>query len=284
MDVFKVPAKPADHRISYGPLEFQFGDLRLPLLTKGKLAPLVVFLHGGWWQSAIDLEYAGHLCESLKYHGIASWSLEYRRVGSTGGGWPTTFQDAAAGFDHISELAKTYPIDLKRVITMGHSAGGHLAFWLAGRHHIPMTTETTATSMVQQSQPKVPLMGAIALAGAVDLRMTIDLSGELTFAHDKREVFSLMGGSPTEFPDRYRAGNPGDLLPFGVPQVLVQGSLDAQIPPELPGRWAEMARRQGDKVDVEIVPGVGHRDVVDPENPAWKVALDATIKLLAGPR
>jgi acetyl esterase/lipase len=274
MDVFKTPAKPADHRIHYGSLESQFGDLRVPAMVHGKLSPLVVFLHGGWWQSAFDLEYAGHLCESLKSHGIASWSLEYRRVGSTGGGWPATFQDAATGFDHVAELAKIYPLDLQRVITMGHSAGGHLAFWLAGRHHIP------ATSVLHDPQPKIPIHGAVALAGAVDLRLAIDLSGWLTFAHDKREVFGLMGGPPADFPDRYRAGNPGDLLPLGVRQVLIQGSVDGQIPPELPRRWAEMARRQGEQVDVLIIPGAGHFDVVDPESAAWKVALDATRKLL----
>jgi acetyl esterase/lipase len=274
MDVFKIAAHPADHRIHYGPLESQFGDLRLPSNAGGKPVPLVLFLHGGWWQSAYDLEYGGHLCESLKAHGIASWSLEYRRVGSTGGGWPTTFQDAAAGFDYLTVLAKNYPIDMKQVVAMGHSAGGHLAFWLAGRHHIP------ASSVLHEPQPAVPLQGVVALAGAIDLRLTIDLSGYLTFAHDKREVFSLMGGSPADFQDRYRAGNPGDLLPLGVRQSLIQGSVDGQIPPELPHRWAEMSRRQGEQVELSIIPGAGHFDVVDPDSRAWDVALGATMKML----
>jgi pimeloyl-ACP methyl ester carboxylesterase len=89
-----------------------------------------------------------------------------------------------------------------------------------------------------------------------------------------------MGGSPADFQDRYRAWNPGDLLPLGVRQALIQGSNDAQIPSELPGRWADMARRQGEEVDVSIVSGAGHFDVVDPESAAWAVALGATMKLL----
>ena len=236
--------------------------------------PLIVFFHGGWWESAYDLGYAGHLCQELKKDGIASWSVEYRRVGDTGGGWPTTFQDAAAGFDFVAILAKKFPLDLTRVIAAGHSAGGHLAFWVAGRHHIDPHSE------IYEPRPQVPLHGVLALAGAVDLRVTIDLSGFFTFAHDRREVYALMGGDPTEVPDRYKAGNPGDLLPFNVPQVLIQGTEDDQIPPVLPSRWSEMARCRGDTVAVNIIPGASHFDVVDPESLAWSAVRNAIVKLL----
>jgi acetyl esterase/lipase len=274
MDIFARPAPSADYRIHYGPGQYQFGDLWLPTHEATQRVPLVVFVHGGWWQSAYDLEYAGHLCAALKAVGVASWSIEYRRVGSTGGGWPSTFQDVAAGFDYLATIAKNYPIDLRRVIAMGHSAGGHLAFWLAGRHHIP------ETSPIYQPQPKVALRGLIALAGAVDLRLTIDLSGYFTFAHDKHEVYSLMGGPPAELQERYRAGNPGDLLPLNAPQILIQGSDDGQIPPQLPDRWAELARRQGDAVTVTIIVGADHFDVVDPQSKAWPTVQAAVLKLL----
>jgi pimeloyl-ACP methyl ester carboxylesterase len=113
--------------------------------------------------------------------------------------------------------------------------------------------------------------GVVSLAGAVDLRLLCDLAGYFEFAHCKRWVVSLMGGLPKDFPERYAAGNPGDLLPLGVPQWLVQGDEDEQIPPELPGRWAGNARRAHDVVDVEIVKGAGHFEVVDPESAAWGV-------------
>jgi acetyl esterase/lipase len=236
--------------------------------------PLIIFVHGGWWKSAYDLTYGGHLCAALKSSGVATWSIEYRRVGSTGGGWPTTFQDVAAGCDYAATLAKSYSLDLSRVIAMGHSAGGHLAFWLAGRHHI------SEKSPIHTPQPKVAPRGVIALAGAVDLRLTCDLAGYLSFAHDKQEVHSLMGGSPVEFEDRYRAGNPGDLLPLGVPQLLIQGSEDDQIPPQLPGRWAEMARHQGDTVTVTIIPSADHFNVVDPQSKAWSIVQAAVLKMV----
>ncbi len=274
MNILSLSLLTADHRISYGAGQFQFGDLWIPQTRSGSLLPLVVFFHGGWWKSEYDLGYAGRLCAALKQEGIASWSVEYRRVGETGGGWPMTFQDAAAGFDFVGTLAKNFPLDLSRVITMGHSAGGHLAFWVAGRQHIDPHSE------VYEPRPQVPLLGTIALAGAVDLRLTIDLSGYFTFAHDKQEVYALMGGRPQDLPDRYKAANPGDLLPFHVPQVLIQGTADDQIPPELPLRWAEMSRRMGDTAAVSMIPSADHFDVVDPESRAWETVLDLVHKMI----
>jgi acetyl esterase/lipase len=273
-DILSRPVLTADHRIAYGAGPDQFGDLWIPQTQSRSLLPLVVFFHGGWWKSKYDLGYAGYLCAAFKKEGIAVWSVEYRRVGEIGGGWPTTFQDAAAGFDFAATLAKSYPLDLSRVITMGHSAGGHLAFWIAGRHHIDPHSE------IYQPRPQVPLHGAIALAGAVDLRLTIDLSGYFAFAHDKQEVYNLMGGSPQDLPDRYKAGSPGDLLPFHVPQILIQGTEDDQIPPELPTRWAEMGHRLGDSAVVKMIPSADHFDVVDPESVAWGTIRDSVRKMV----
>jgi acetyl esterase/lipase len=265
-----------DLRLPYGPLPLHFGDLWLP---KGSLGskqrwPLVVLIHGGWWKAKYDLGYAGFLCDAMRAQGIAVWSLEYRRVGDEGGGWPGTMQDVAAGMDHVAKLAEAYPLDLQRVIAAGHSAGGHLAFWLAGRHHIPHTSE------LAEPQPKFMLRGVVALAGAVDLRLTIDLGGFFSFSSGGPAVRSLMGGDPKQVPERYSAGDPGLLLPLGLKQILVQGSEDNQIPAELPRRWAENAKRQGDSVEVKIVPGADHFDVVDPGSLAWSVSRDAMLSLL----
>jgi acetyl esterase/lipase len=262
-DILTRTPPAADHRIRYGTGDFQFGDLRLPKLAPNERAPVLVFLHGGWWKSAYGLDYAGHLCAALKADGFASWSLEYRRVGNPGGGFPGTFEDVANGFDYLQTLAKTYPLDLNRVVVAGHSAGGHLAFWLAGRHHLPETGPLASFRVA------APIRGAVALAGAVDLKLTMDLAGWFTFAHDKQMVLDLMGATPAQSPDRYLAANPGDLLPLNVPQFLLQGTDDDQIPPQLPVRWAERARGIGDSVTVDIISGADHFDIVDPQSKAW---------------
>lgn len=267
----------ADLRLPYGSLPLQFGDLWLPKPAPNhpiSRFPLIVFIHGGWWQSAYDLGYAGFLCEAMRALGVAVWSLEYRRVGNPGGGWPGTMQDVAAGMDHVVMLASAYPIDLHRVIAAGHSAGGHLAFWLAGRHHIPHT------SPLAEPQPNLGLRGVVGLAGAVDLRLTIELTNFFSFRNGAPSVRDLMGGDPKQYPERYAAADPGQLLPLGVPQMLVQGTDDDQIPPQLPARWADNARRQGDHVDLRIIPGADHFDIVDPESSTWHVTRDAFLSLL----
>ena len=270
----RVPP-PADRRLKYGAGELQFGDLRVPSLPEGQRAPLVMFLHGGWWKAAYGLGYGGHLCAALKAAGIATWSIEYRRVGDAGGGWPGTFEDVAAGYDYLGTLAKSVPVDLNRVVVAGHSAGGHLAYWLAGRPHLPEQGSLAGLRQIR------PMRGVIALAGAVDLRLTIDLAGWFTFAHDKQEVEALMGGTPAEHPDRYKAANPGDLLPLNVPQFLLQGTDDDQLPPQLPVRWAERGRQMGEKVAVDLIPGADHFDLVDPQSKAWPRVMAAILKALA---
>lgn len=269
----KPPA--ADFRLAYGPDEFNFGDLRVPGLEAGKRAPLVVFLHGGWWKAEYGLEYGGHLCADLKKHGVATWSLEYRRVGNAGGGWPGTFADVAAGFDHVATLAKTYPLDLNRIMVAGHSAGGHLAFWLAGRQHIP------DASMLRNPQPQLAIHSVLALAGAVDLQKTLALAGDSTFAHDREQVLRFMGAMPAQAPERYAAGDPGALLPFNVPQMLVQGTEDDQIPAALPRQWAERGRSRGETVGLEMIPGADHFDVVDPDSKAWPLVRSTILKSFA---
>ena len=233
-------------------------------------------MHGGWWKSFYGLEYGGFLCEALRRDGVATWSIEYRRVGDAGGGWPGTFEDIAAGFDFLAALGKSYALDLSRVVVAGHSAGGQLGFWLAGRMHLP---ETGALASLRK--PAVGVKALVGLAGALDLRLTIDLAGYLTFAHDKAEVISFMGGSPSEVPERYKAGNPGDLLPLNVPQYVVQGTEDDQIPPGLPGRWAERGKRMGERVEVTMLAGAGHFDVVDPESSYWAQVRSVFARALA---
>ena len=268
----RTPLK-ADHRVPFGTDASQFGDLWLPAGAAGAKAPVVVFLHGGWWRAEFGLEYGSHLCAALKREGIACWSLEYRRVGQPGGGWPGTFEDVAFGYGFLRVLAGMYPLDLDRVVVVGHSAGGHLAFWLAGRPHLP------ESGPLQPPGQMLAMRGVVGLAAVVDLRMTIDLA-EGVFRTARQQVVDLMQATPAQAPERYRAGNPGDLLPLHVPQVLLQGSLDGQIPPQLPERWTARGHRIGETVAFERILNADHFDVADPESKAWPQVRDAIKRLL----
>ena len=263
-DILKLKAPPGQ-RIAYGSDPLQFGELRLPE-GKGK-HPVAVVIHGGCWQAAYDLEHIGTLSAALTLAGIATWTLEYRRIGNPGGGWPGTFQDVGRGLDYLRELAARHPLDLERVVVMGHSAGGHLALWAAARRRLPKDSPAATAD-------PLPLRGAISLAGVPDLRQ-----GAAKHVCGNA-VEELMSGPAAQVADRYRQASPGEMLPLGVPQVLLHGALDRIVPVELSQEYAERARKAGDTARVQILSDAGHFELIAPHTSAWPAVLAAAQALL----
>lgn len=257
--ILTLPPPPADLRISYGAHPLQFGELRLP--TGPGPYPLAIVVHGGFWRAHYDLAHAGHECAALTAAGIATWNVEYRRLGN-GGGWPVTFQDVAAASDYVRQLAIDYPVDLSRVITVGHSAGGQLALWLAGRRRLPKDAPLWLPNPLQ-------LRAAISLAGVVDLRRAWELQlGDAV-------VLELLGGSPDEVSERYAATSPAELLPLGISQWLIHGTRDDPVPFEFSEQYWEAASAVGDAATLVTLAGAGHFEPIDPRSTEWPQVLDA---------
>jgi acetyl esterase/lipase len=267
-DILERPAPPADARIAYGPDDQQFGDLRLPA-GPGPY-PVVVAIHGGYWRARYGLEYFGHVCAALAQSGVATWNIEYRRLGNPVGGWPGTFADVAQAVDYLRALAPRHALDLARVVALGHSAGGHLALWAAARHRLP------GDHPLRGAAP-LPLAGVVALAGVCDLRQAwaLRLSDGV--------VRPFLGGAPDDVPDRYAAASPAELLPLGVPQALVHGTADPNVPYVVSRDYAARASAAGDAATLITLSGAGHFEMVDPETPEWRTALGATLRLLGTP-
>lgn len=256
---------PADARIRYGHDAPQFGDLRLP--PGDGPHPVAVFLHGGCWLSEFDIAHTGKLTAALAANGIATWSLEYRRVGDAGGGWPGTFEDVARGAAHLPSIAEEYHLDLDRVIAMGHSAGGQLALWLAAGCKLPPAAALPATA-------KFELRGVLALAPAADFDYLYE------HATCDRAVARLMGGGPEEFPDRYRLADPMRFPSGSGPQVIIVGRHDETWTPPA-RRYFGHAERRGDDVRLIEAPVSGHFELIDPGSSAWPLVLGAARDLQA---
>lgn len=257
--VMGVATRAPDQVIRYGEAPEQFGHLRLPRGT-GPF-PVVVFIHGGCWLSQFGIEHAAPLEQALADSGYAVWSLEYRRVGNPGGGWPGTFRDVAAGADYLRTVAERYPLDLTRVIAAGHSAGGFFALWLAARHKLP------AGSELRDPDP-------LRVHGVLGLAPAPDLEGLHQAGVCGKVINGLMGGSPTEVPTRYAAASLMQLAPIDVPTEAVIGEADASWAPV--GRaYVRRAMEAGDRrLHVVEVPGAGHFDVIAPFAPAWRAVMD----------
>lgn len=266
-EAMSMPRPAPDRRIAYGPAPQQFGELRLP--DGPGPHPVAIVLHGGCWLSEYDLGYISGLAAALANAGVATWSLEYRRVGDDGGGWPGTFLDVGLGADHLRSLAADFGLDLGRVVTVGHSAGGHLALWLAARPGLAPGDE------LRGADP-LPVAGVVALAGIADLAAYAAPDG------CGAAVAPLLGGPPDQVPDRVRRASPIELVPLGVPQHLVVGALDPIVPPVHVRRYAEAAAAAGDAVEVVVVPAAGHFEPTVPDHEAFAPVL-AAVRAAVGP-
>ena len=225
-DLLALPQPPPDETIAYGAAPQQFAELHVPEGPGPR--PVVVVVHGGCWQAPWGLDHIRSFCSALTAEGLATWSLEYRRLGDPGGGWPGTFEDVARGADHLREVARSRPLDVDRVVAVGHSAGGHLALWLAARHRLP-------SDSALGSEAPLRLRGVVSLAGVPDLRQ----GSESQVCGDA--IPRLLGDPPAAFEERLKVGSPAELLPLGRPQRLVCGALDRIVPPELSDDYATAA-------------------------------------------
>lgn len=252
------PEGPSLTRVKYGFQHArQFGDLRLP--AGDGPHPVAIVLHGGFWLATYELSLMDPLCAALTTQGIATWNVEYRGVGNEGGGWPGTLLDVAAGADFLRALALTRPIDLWRVVTLGHSAGGHLALWLAARRRVKL-------GPLASTNP-------LAIAHAVALAPVADLRAAWTAGYTVVE--KLLGGTPKEFSARYTDASPAEHLPLGIRQVLLHGTDDHIVAFDLSRDYVTAAAAQGDDATLVPLEGAGHFEAIDPKSAAWPAVLDA---------
>ncbi len=247
---------------SYGHDRSQRADLHLPV-GSGPY-PVMVLIHGGSWTARYGRIVMRGLVADLVRQGWAAWNIEYRRLGN-GGGWPATFADVAAAIDHLPKLDA--PLDLSRVSVLGHSAGGHLALWVAGREHLPAGAPGHL-----DGEPRVTLERVIAQAGVCDLAGAYRL-------WNGGAVRALMGGSPEALPERYAADDPMCLLPLSMPALLVHGTLDETVSVELSRNYERAARAAGGDVELVEIPGAAgrHRAHINPRGEAW-AAVTARLK------
>lgn len=268
-DIQKLPVPPADHRIAYGQDPLQFGELRLPKRETGvrkqpQRYPVVIVIHGGCWYSEYELSHIANFAGELTKSGVATWSIEYRRIGNKGGAWPGTFQDVARAADYLRELAKQYPLDVNRVIAIGHSAGGQLALWLAARHRLPSESELFIRDPLR-------LRGVVALAAISDMRGYGASCGDA--------VSKVISGSTGKTPERISQTSPIELLPLGAPQILIHGAKDRIVPFQMTRDYEVVAKSKGDSTRVIELPDAGHFELISPQHSAWMAVRTAVLEL-----
>lgn len=257
------PGPMSTRRFDYGDDEDQVADLWLPAGLVDP-APVVVLVHGGFWLQQFDLAQMDGLADSLARNGFVVWNIEYRRVGGAGG-YPQTFDDVAVAIDHLATLDDDR-LDLDRVAVVGHSAGGQLAVWAAGRHALPPEAPW--------ADPVVRPVAAIPLAGVLDL---------VTCAEQRlggSACIDLLRGTPAQEPQHYAWTSPIELAPIGVPVVALHGGADGNVPLSQSSDYVDRAVATGDPAELVVIEGTDHFDVIDPTHESWATVLDRLPDLL----
>ncbi len=233
-------------KLTYGDDPAQFGTLHRPA---GDSRGVVVVIHGGFWRAAYDASLGEPLAADLAGRGWTAWNLEYRRVGN-GGGRPETFDDVAAGIDRLAEVDG---LDLSTVVTLGHSAGGHLAAWAAARGRF-----------AAWQRARVAVTAVVSQAGVLDLGAAFadDLGGGA--------VKALLGTPPGP---SYDAVDPLRQVPLEVPLWCVHGRDDDVVPPSQSAHYVAAATAAGAKAELVAVDG-DHFTVIDTSSEAWSRTVD----------
>jgi acetyl esterase/lipase len=248
-----TPAAPGQ-RVRYGPEPEHFADL---YFAKDKRhAPLAINIHGGYWRARYDLGHASHFCAALAARGLNTANVEYRRVGSRGGGWPHTFEDVRAAYRYLTQSAAKLGIASGPVVVVGHSAGGQLALCLAAHES--------------------SLHRCISLAGVLDLRR----AWQLHLSNDA--VVDFLGGTPEQVPEHYREASPMELTISNARQVIVHGLADDVVPVSISQEYVAVKKKQGEQVEFIPIPKANHFDVIDPQSKAFATIVEAVLRLSRG--
>lgn len=258
-----------DYRILYEINSLTYGDLRIPKSGNAPENgwPVVIYVHGGAWTDNWGLNYMETMVEAMTSLGVVTWNIEFRRIGSEGGGWPGTFLDVANATDFLRELAPIYNLDLNRVIAAGHSSGGHLVLWLGSRHVIP------EDSPLYMEDPLL-LAGVLSHAGIPDLERALTLG-------NRTDTLVLLGDvTPEEAQELYDETSPTHMLPTGTPTSHIVGTKDNPWRITITEEFVELAEALGDEARITIPENATHFDILDPCAPGWPITVNELLILL----
>lgn len=270
-DLQALPSDAPDRRIAYGSDPSQYGELRLPRGSGPH--PVAILVHGGCFKAEYaTLQDLAPMADALKAAGIASWNVEYRRLGQAGGGWPGTYLDVGNAVDHLRTFADQYSLDLRRVVIVGHSAGGHLAMWAAARARVPRDSDLHVADPLS-------VRGVLDLAGPIDL--TMNVAGYEALCRDA-VITRLVGGPPAAVPERYAQASALKLLPLGIPQVILTGEHEEFVPRPIAEAYVRAANEAGDPARLIVMPDAGHFEIASPRAATWPRVSSVIRALLEG--
>ena len=261
-DLLDRPRPAPDRTIRYGDYPRQVVDLYLP--AGAGPFPVAVMIHGGCWSAPWDRNLMNWISDDLRRRGIAVWNIDYRVI-EDGNGYPHVFDDTFNGIHALAVQGREFPLDLSRIVGVGHSAGGHLALWYQARRN------RWAPPPNVRMIPPPELRSVVSLGGLPDLELAERPPGS---GCGIEVIGQLIGRGRPGRTDPFADTSVPRMGPLGIPQVLINGNQDRIIPTFYAEDYARKMRAQGDDVRVRMIDHSGHVELVAPESAAWAAAVE----------
>lgn len=268
-DLLERPRPAADRRIAYGSDPLQFVELWLP---KGPGPhPVVLMLHGGCWLTDVaDRTIMNWIADDLRRRGVAVWNVEYRGVDRAGGGYPGTFHDVASAADMLARDGAAIGLRTDRIVAVGHSAGGHLALWLADRPALP-----AASPLHGDSPARIAV--AISQGGLPDLEFSSNTVDHGCGTEGARQ----MAGEPSpDRPDIYADSSPIAMTPGDAIRIQINTAEDRIAPPDYAEAYRAALAAKGKEVRTLTVPDEAHVELIAPDSRAWAETVPLILEAL----
>jgi len=206
--------------------------------------PTLVYFHGGFWAAGTK---EGSLLSLIPWMEMG-WNVvnvEYRlaRVAPA----PAAVEDCLCALRFLAAQAKTYNIDVNKIVTMGESAGGHLALTSA------MIPESAGLDRQCAGATPVP-----AVAAAINWFGVTDVNDVIDGPNRANAAMTWLGSLPnrTEIANRV---SPLNYVRKGLPPILsIHGDADRVVPYQHGVRLHEALNKVGVVNQLITIPGGGH--------------------------
>jgi acetyl esterase/lipase len=217
---------------------------QLSLDVYGSSGPTVVLFHGGGWVAGSPEDIAP-LGRSIADAGAVVFNAPYRLV-FEGGGFPTTFEDAACAVRFAAMHSEEYGGDPSHLVVVGYSAGAHIAAVVA-------LAADTFDGDCQVEMTSVLPTRLVGIAGPYDT----DALGPL--------MEPFFGVERDADPERWALGNPLTYLGRNPDLIirLIHGDHDTVVPLLFSEYFERQLENAGYDVTLTIIPGADHADVTD---------------------
>jgi acetyl esterase/lipase len=219
-------------------------DLYLPEKASATSLPVVVWIHGGAWQTG-----SKDACPAapMAAKGYAVASINYRL--SQHAVFPAQIEDCKAAIRWLRANAKKYNLDPDHVGVWGASAGGHLVALLGTTAGVK-ELEGKGGNLDQPSR----------VQAVVDWFGPADLTKMAGPRDDARSALAvLLGGSLQANKEKLEKASPityvgKDSAPF----LIMHGDKDNLVPISQSESLTAALKKAGVEVTMQVVPGVGH--------------------------